>query len=91
MLFRSPKETITGNDTNYMQIRLINKETGAIICTKTFLSGTDAPAYEVTDFGPANEAAGAINLGQGVSFVKEDFGGGMMLPQFVLVIQWNLR
>jgi len=86
-----PKEYITGNDENYMQLRLVNKETGTIICTKTFLSGTDAPAYEVTDFGPVNEMNGEINLGQGVSFVKENFGGGMTLPQCVLIIQWNLR
>lgn len=86
-----PKQTIAGNDTNYMQLKLVNKETGAVICTKTFIAGIDAPAYEVTDFGPANETAGAINIGQGVSLVKEEFGAGMTLPQCVLVIQWNLR
>lgn len=85
-----PKSAITGNDTNYMQLKLVNKETGATICTKTFLSGVDAPAYEVTDFGPASDTAGAINLGRGISFVKEEFGG-MVLPQCVLIIQWNLR
>lgn len=86
-----PKTAITGNDINYMRLKLINKETGAIICTKTFLSGTDAPAYEVTDFGPANEIAGAVSLGQGISFLKEEFGSGMILPQCLLIIQWNLR
>lgn len=86
-----PKETITGNDINYMQLKLVNKDTGAVICTKTFLSGVNAPAYEVMDFGPVDEEAGAINIGQGVSFVKEEFGGGMTLPKCLLIIEWNLR
>jgi len=86
-----PKQTITGSDTNYMQLKLVNKETGAVICTKTFIAGVDAPAYEVTDFGPVNETAGAVSIGKGVSLIKEEVGGGMALPQSVLVIQWNLR
>lgn len=86
-----PKETITGNNSDYMQLKLVNKDTGAVICTKTFLSGVNAPAYEVTDFGPVDEEAGAINVGQGVSFAKEEFGAGMKLPQCTLVIQWDLR
>jgi hypothetical protein len=86
-----PKETIVGNDSDYMQLKLVNKETGAVICTKTFIAGVDALAYEVTDFGPVDENAGAINFGQGVSLAKEEFGAGMTLPQSVLVIQWDLR
>lgn len=86
-----PKETITGNDSDYMQLKLVNKDTGAVICTKTFLSGVNAPAYEVTDFGPVDEEAGAINVGQGVSFAKEEFGAGMTLPRCLLIIEWNLR
>jgi hypothetical protein len=86
-----PKTNITGNDTNYMALKLINKETGTVICTRTFLNGINAPAYKVTDFGPANETNGTINLGQSVSFVKEEVGSGMTLPQSILVIQWNLR
>lgn len=85
-----PKTTISGSDTDYMQLRLVNKETGSTICTKTFLNGTDAPAYQITDFGPVDEVSGTITLGQGVAFVKEEIGNGMALSQCVLVIQWNL-
>lgn len=86
-----PKQTITGNNSSYCTLKLVNKETGAAICTKTFLAGVDAPAFEVTDFGPVNEVAGAINLGQGVSLVKEDSGGGLVVPESMLIIQWDLR
>lgn len=86
-----PKQAITGDNTNYMTLKLVNKETAAVICTKTFTLGLDAAAYEVTDFGPVDEAAAAISLNKGVSFVKEETAGGMTLPQSILVIQWNLR
>lgn len=86
-----PKAAITGDNNDYMTLKLVNKETGEDICTLTFLAGTDAPAYEVTDFGPANEEHGTINYGKGVSLVKEESGGGMTLPAGVLILQWNLR
>lgn len=85
------KEPIVGNDINYMQLKLVNKETDAVICTKTFIAGIDATAYTVTDFGPVDEEAKQLSLGQAVSLVKEEFGAGMKLPQCTLVIQWNLR
>jgi len=86
-----PKTTITGNDSNYMALKIINKETDAVICTKTFIAGADATAYQVTDFGPVNEGNGAISEGYGVSLVKEETGAGMLLPDGILIIQWNLR
>jgi len=85
-----PKFDIIGSDSDYMTLKLINKESSEVICTKTFLAGADALAYEVTDFGPANENNNAVNYGKGVSLVKEDTGGGMTLPQSVLIVEWNL-
>lgn len=85
-----PENPITGNDSDYMTLKLVNKETGVVICTKTFVAGVDAASYEVCDFGPVNEAAGAINICQAVSFKKMDTGAGMTLPRCLLIVEWNL-
>jgi hypothetical protein len=86
-----PKSTIIGNDIDYMTLKLMNKETSEVICTKTFIIGTNAEAYKVTDFGPVDTEAGAMNLAKGVSLVKEETGTGMLLPESLLIVQWNLR
>jgi len=83
-----PKSTITGNTGSPMVLELVNKNTGDTICTKTFITGTNAPAYEVTDFGPADADAGEIDFGYGVSLRKT---GGMTLPECLIIVEWNLR
>lgn len=82
-----PKEDIIGSDTDPIILKLISKETGDTICTKTFLAGTDALAFEVTDFGPVNENNNEINYGKGVSLAKE---GAAALPPSLIVVEWNL-
>lgn len=83
-----PKSTITGNTGSPMTLELVNKNTGDTICTKTFITGTDATAYEVTDFGPVDAGAGEIDFGYGVSLRK---AGGMTLPECLIVVEWDLR
>ena len=83
-----PKSTITGNTSGPMVLELVNKNTGDTICTKTFITGADAIEYEVTDFGPVDDTAGAIDLGYGVSFKKT---GTMTLPECLIIIEWDLR
>ena len=85
-----PKATITGGNTNYMQLQIVRKSDDAIISTKTYLAGVDSPAYEVSDFGPVNESNAVLALNDGVSFKVVHTGGGLALPDSVLVLQWNL-
>lgn len=85
-----PAQNITGSNSDYMTLKLVNKETGNVICTKTFLAGVDASAWEVCNFGPVNEEASHVNLTKGVSLVKEDTGTGMILPVSLLIVEWNL-
>lgn len=86
-----PVATITGNDSDYMKLRLVNADTNADICAKTFVSGINANSQEVTDFGPADDTAGAIEAGKGVVLLKENYGGGMTLPQCIIILEWDLR
>ncbi len=87
--FLVPKAEIVGSDSDYTQLKLVRNDTSVTICTKTFLSGTTAPAYTVTQFGPVSN--GELPFGVGIKLVKEDFGNGMVLPELVVVITWNLR
>ncbi|HEY8362725.1 MAG TPA: GLUG motif-containing protein, partial [Tissierellaceae bacterium] len=41
------KETVTGNNSNYVQLQLVNKESDEIISTLTFLEDINAASYEV--------------------------------------------
>lgn len=86
-----PRANVIGNDLNYTQLSIKRKDSEAILCTKTFIAGIDAPAYTVTSFGPVNTAAGALSTNVGLSLLKEDSGDGMLLPEMVLIIEWNLR
>lgn len=85
------KETVTGNNSNYVQLQLVNKESDEIISTLTFLEDINAASYEVISFGPVNEEYGAINLYKGVALKVEQFGAGMELPEAILIIEWDLR
>ena len=86
-----PVSTITGDDTNYMKLRIVNADTGLDICTKTFVTGIDANSQEVTAFGPTDDTAGEIEAGKGVILIKDDYGGGMTLPQCAIILEWDLR
>lgn len=71
----------------HLELKLINKHTDNVICTKTFITGIDAPAYQVTDFGPVDEEKSELEYGQAVSLVVE----GGTLPECLLIIQWDVR
>lgn len=81
-----PKQDIVGGDPP-LELKLINKHTDNVICTKTFITGIDAPAYQVTDFGPVDEEKSKLEYGQAVSLVVE----GGTLPECLLIIQWDVR
>lgn len=85
-----PTDGITGDDSDYMQLRLVNYQTSEDICTKTFVSGINAVAHEVTDFGPVDTSAAVIPAGGSVSLEKQDYGSGMTLPQCIIIIEWDL-
>jgi hypothetical protein len=81
-----PKQDIAGSDPPLV-LKLIHKQTGGTICTKTFSTGVDAPAYQVTDFGPVDEEKSELEYGQAVSLAVN----GGTLPECLLVIQWDVR
>lgn len=85
-----PKESIVGHDEDYAQLQLVNKDSGEVMSTLTFIQGIDAPAYEVISFGPVNQH-GEVEIFKGVSFRVEQLGRGLALPESVLIIEWNLR
>jgi len=83
------KSAITGNDTDYFALKLVNKANGNTICSKTFTSGVDAAAYEVVMFStPGTD--GRLSAFGGVSLKYERSGAGMDLPQCVVGVVWDL-
>ena len=85
-----PKSTITGHNTNYAQLQFVNKENNGVMATLTLLEDIDAPAYKVTPFGPINEHS-AMEIHEGASFKVIHEGGGLAIPESVLIVEWNLR
>ena len=85
------KEAVSGNNSNYVQLQLVNKESDKIISTLTFLEDINVASYEVISFGPVSEEYGVINLCKGVALKVEQFGAGMELPEAILIIEWDLR
>jgi len=81
-----PKAQITGANPALV-LTLKNTEDDSTICTKTFAAGTDAPAYEVTAFGPADEDHYEISTGYGV---KLEVSGSGSIPDLLLLLEWNL-
>jgi len=85
-----PESSLTGDDTNYVQLRLLRKSDDAIICTKTFVTGIDAPAWEVTDFGGVDPDNALLEIGDSVSLDIVHTAGGLFVDRYVLILQWNL-
>lgn len=83
-----PQDDIIGDDTDYCQLVIANRTKIEVLGTKTFTIGNDADAYEITDFGGINQEL--IEAGDVVTIEKDNYGSGMALPQFLLVIEWNL-
>lgn len=83
-----PKEDIIGDDTDYCKLMLYNVTQAKTLGTKTFLLGNDVNALEMSSIGGINEEI--MEYGDVVVIAKENLGGGMDLPQFLLVIEWNL-
>lgn len=85
-----PNEKILGSNSNYMTLKLRNKETGKDICTKTFLSEVNSEAYKVFNIGPIDEERAIIEETHSVTFVKENTGSGMKLPKSLLILEWDV-
>ena len=85
-----PESAITGDGTDYVQLRLLRKSDDAIICTKTFVTGIDAPAWEVSDFGGVSDANAILEIGDSVSLDVVHSAGGLAVDRYVLILQWNL-
>ncbi len=85
-----PKMGITGNENNYMQLNLLNKKTGGVIASKTFVAGIDGEAWKTVPFGPVNPGHAELTHDDSISIQMLQFGGGMVLPPSTLVVEWNL-
>ena len=85
-----PEGSVAGDNTDYMILRLRNKQTGGDICTKTYIEGNDLQAYKVDHFGPPNPAHAYIDEDEGCSLIIEKVGAGFTLPRSLLIIQWDL-
>jgi len=82
-----PQADIIGTDSNPIQLILRNVDTDTIICTKTFVLGNNATAYQVTSFGGVDDVAKELYAGNGVRLEKS---GTDDLPDITLIIEWNL-
>lgn len=83
-----PKQPIIG-DNPPLQLEIVNTdpEEGGTVCTKTFISGSDAPAYEVTEFGPVDSDASQLLDGFALKVVAD---GGSLPTDIILIIEWNI-
>ena len=85
-----PESSITGDDTNYMILKLRNKETGGDICTKHYITGNNVIAHELDLFGPPAEAHSLVQSMKSASLIVEKVGTGFTLPRSVVIILWDV-
>ncbi len=79
-----PKLGITGEDPA-LQLQIFNAATEQVICTKTFIEGSNANANELVNFGGTDESTRELTAGE--SAYLEVVGA---FPDLLLVLQWNV-
>ena len=84
-----PQQSVSGHNTNYMKLIARNKQNGTDIATKTYTAGNNLTAYKVDNFGPAHPENSLIDAGNSMSIRVEKVGEGFILPESVIVIQWD--
>lgn len=85
-----PEETITGSNTDYAQLQIINDPDGEILTTKTFVDGVINKEKLVFDFGPVSPRTAVIAPGTSLRLTKQEAGNGMKIPRGVLIIRWDI-
>lgn len=87
-----PDSAITGADTNYMTLSIVDKGsdgTGTTaIASVDFTSGTNAAAFDATSLGTLG-AGKTLAAGDVVSFKKAEAGSGMNMPNLLVVIEYK--
>jgi len=87
-----PDSAITGADTNYMTLSIVDKGsdgTGTTaIASVDFTSGTDAAAFDAFSLGTLGDAK-TLAAGDVVSFKKAEAGTGMDMPNLLVVIEYK--
>lgn len=86
-----PSSTITGSDTDTIKLSIVNKVTGDVISTKTFVSGVNATAYTLCDFGAVDTAKQNIATGTGLCLRIDPISNSKIIPKSVLVIEWDIN
>lgn len=82
---------ITGSDTDTIKLSIVNKVTGDTISTKTFVSGVNATAYTLCDFGAVDTTKQNINAGVGLCLRIDSISNTKTLPKSVLAIEWDIN
>lgn len=80
-----PEEDIIGGSGLQLSIKHTNSD--ELICTKTFMEGSDATRGVVADFGPVDKGHADVIASNSVKLVKTSQGA---LPRGVLIVQWDI-
>ena len=91
-----PQSTITGTDTNSMNLNLRNKGAAGTGTTELgnvdFENGTDATGYDALDILADTAIASATALSQGdvLGLQRELVSGGLAMPELIVIVTFVL-
>ncbi|MDF2884261.1 MAG: hypothetical protein K0R54_4828 [Clostridiaceae bacterium] len=84
-------DDIVGSDMDTIKLSIVNKVTGDIISTKTFVSGVNAINYNLCNFGAVDLDKQNISTGTGLCLRIDPINNNKIFPQSVLVIEWDIN
>jgi len=88
-----PAAAITGANTNYMTLSVVNKGadgTGtAAIASKDYTLGVDAAQFAYNSLGPVSN--NLLRKDDTLTFKKAETGTGMAMPDLVVVVEYVRR
>lgn len=80
---------VTGHDTNYATLSLLNKTTVGTVCSYAFTLGSDATAFVPVSFGALDATHKILASGSVITLEKAEAVGGLALPEFLLQIVYS--
>lgn len=90
-----PGSTITGVDTDYFTLGIIDKGSSGTgtdsIVSMVFDSGENAAAFATKNLGVLDVTHKVLAQGDVISFKKSESGSGMAMPDLVCVIEYKLN
>lgn len=88
-------DDVTGDDTNYMSLSLVNKGTDGSgtteICAKSYTSGVDIAHFDNDDVASGGISNANVDAGEIIAFKKTVTASGFTFPGGLLTLKLKLR